>query len=58
MLQKYQQEIASHYMDQKKIVDEEKERRQDLRLKYRRAAQLKKYQYRMTQRHLAGKSCQ
>lgn len=51
MLQKYQKEIASYYLDQKKIVEEEKLRRQDLRVRYRREAQIKKYKYRMQERH-------
>ena len=51
MLSKYQQQIAGYYMDQKKIVDEEREQRKELRVRYRQEAMVKKYKYRMAERH-------
>jgi len=51
MLETYQSDMAGYYMDQKKIVEDEKERRGDQRIQYKKDAQIKKYKYRMTQRN-------
>jgi len=51
MLSTYQRQLAGHYMEQKSIVEKEETYRNDLRQKYKKEADIRKYKYRMASRH-------
>ena len=56
MLNNYQKKLAGYYMEQKEIVDNEKGYRNELRERYKKEAEVRKYKYRMAMRHQSRNS--
>ena len=56
MLNNYQKKLAGYYMEQKDIVDNEKGYRNELRERYKKEAEVRKYKYRMAMRHQSRNS--
>ena len=50
LLSMYQRELAGYYMEQKQIVDDQKQYREQLRAKYKEEADLRRYKHRMALR--------
>ena len=51
LLGKYKKQLANYYMEQKTIVTNQDTYKKDLRQRYKSEAEIRKYKYRMAQRH-------
>jgi hypothetical protein len=58
LLNSYQKGLASYYMEQKVVVEKEKDYRQNLRDKYKKDAELRKYKHRLALRQQSNNSAQ